>query len=61
MKRNRDTEKGKLADDRVWKRYMALCCSEVDVAVMETNSVVVEDSQETVYENGYDDFAVVML
>ena len=61
VKRNRDTEKGKLADDRVWKRYMALCCSDGDVAVVETNSVVVEDSEETVYENGYDDFAVVML
>ena len=61
VKRNRDTEKGKLADDRVWKRYIALCCSDGDVAVVETNSVVVEDSEETVYENGYDDdFAVVM-
>ena len=60
-KRNRDTEKGKVADDRVWKRYMALCCSEGDVAVEGTNSAVVEDSQESIYENGYDDFAVVML
>jgi len=40
---------------------MALCCSEGDVAVVETDSVVDEDSEETVYENGYDDFAVVML
>jgi len=61
VKKNRDTEQGKVADDRVWKRYMALCCSEGDVAVVGTNSAVVEDSQETIYKNGYDDFAVVML
>ena len=61
VKKNRETEKGKVADDRVWKRYMALCCSEGDVAVVGSDSAVVEDSQETLYENGYDDFAVVML
>ena len=62
VKKNRDTEQGKVADDRVWKRYMALCYSEGDADDEGTsNSAVVEDSEETLYENGYDDFAVVML
>ena len=55
--------KGKEADERVWKRYMVLCNLDegsqgVDLG---SDSSVSEDCQDTLYENGYDDFAMVML
>ena len=65
VKKNRDTEKGKEADVRVWKRCMVLCnlngCSEGDVAVVGDENTDADNCQEIIYENGYDDFAMIML
>ena len=45
--------------------YMVLCNlnggSEGDVAVMGNENTVADDCHEIIYENGYDDFAMVML
>ena len=66
VKKYRDTDEGKAADQKVWKRYMQLCNYSTGNPQTDTNDEN-EDSesniQEVVYENGVDDFAglVVML
>ena len=64
VKKYRDTDEGRAADQKVWKRYMKLC--NVSTGNSETESTDEnEDSesnlQEVSYEDGVDDFAGLMV
>ena len=63
VKKNRETLEGKAADERVWKQYMRLCNLDGDSQGDNTGAdeLVADDSQEIEYENGYDDFAMIMV
>ena len=64
VKKYRDTDEGRAADQKVWKRYMKLC--NVSTGNSQTESTDEnEDSesnlQEVSYEDGVDDFAGLMV